>query len=243
MKLFIGTSGYDYDEWRGKFYPDDVPKKKRLPYYASKFGTVEINASFYRKPSQKQLDNWAAQVPGDFHFAFKAWQRITHQKRLRDCADLVTVFNDELRAMGPRLGPVLYGLPPNFKKDVPRLRDFLNQLPRDLKAAFEFRNESWFDDETYKALSDFGVALCIGDLDELRTPFVRTARFGYLRLRRASYSLDELKEWSQKIDGAGFSEDVYCYFKHEDEAKGPDFALELLRIRGSSLIEVTQRGL
>ena len=228
MRILIGTSGYDYDEWKGSFYPDDVPKKKRLPYYASKFGTVEINATFYRKPSKKQLDNWAAQVPEGFTFAIKAWQRITHHARLRDCAELTDAFLTELRALGPRLGPVLYGLPPNFKKDVPRLREFLNGLPRDLKSAFEFRHASWFDDETFQALRDFGVALCIADMEELQTPFVRTAPFGYLRLRRADYP--DLQPWADKIEQGGFSEDVSVYFKHEDEGKGPAFAQRLVAL-------------
>ena len=228
--ILIGTSGYDYHEWKGAFYPQELKKKERLKYYASKFGSVEINASFYRKPTPKSLANWAAQVPDGFRFAFKGWQRITHHARLRDCAPLVDAFTSELRAMGPRLGPILYGLPPNFKKDVPLLREFLNQLPRDLKSAFEFRHESWFADDTWQALRDSNVALCVNDMEEISAPFVRTANYGYLRLRRAEYTEEDLKKWADKIRSGGFSEDVFVYFKHEDEAKGPGFADQLQRL-------------
>ena len=232
MKVLVGTSGYDYDEWKGAFYPAEVKKAARLPYYASRFGTVEINASFYRKPTAKALAGWSEKVPDGFTFAFKAWQRITHHARLRDCAELVSVFTSELRAMGPKLGPVLYGLPPNFKKDVPLLREFLNGLPRDLKAAFEFRNPAWLADDVYAALADFGAALCIADTDELSTPFVKTAPFGYLRLRKAEYGEAELVTYADRIRKEGFTEDVAVYFKPEDEAKGPAFAERLVAVLG-----------
>ncbi len=150
----VGTSGYNYEAWRGSFYPEDLSARKMLSYYAERFSTVEINYSFYRKPTAKILQGWAAQVPPAFHFALKAWQRITHQKRLRDCSELVTSFAEAARTLGPRLGPVLYQLPPNLKADVPLLREFLLQLPRDLRAAFEFRHASWFSEETYAALRD-----------------------------------------------------------------------------------------
>ncbi|HEX9578692.1 MAG TPA: DUF72 domain-containing protein, partial [Myxococcales bacterium] len=172
MSLLVGTSGYNYVAWRGSFYPEDLSSRKMLAYYAERFATVEINYSFYRKPTAKLLLGWAAQVPETFRFALKAWQRITHQKRLRDCADLVTAFCDAARALGPRLGPVLYQLPPNLKADVALLRDFLNQLPRDLKAAFEFRHQSWFAEETWQALRDAGAALCVAESEELATPLV-----------------------------------------------------------------------
>jgi uncharacterized protein YecE (DUF72 family) len=228
--ILIGTSGYDYDEWRGSFYPEELRKKDRLSYYASKFASVEINATYYRKPSRKSLDNWGSQVPEGFRFSFKGWQRITHQARLKDCAPLVDSFMTELRAMGQRLGPVLYGLPPNFKKDVPLLREFLNGLPRDMMSAFEFRHDSWFADDTWQALRDNNVALCINDMEEISAPFERTASHGYLRLRRADYPLSELEKWAKKIESAGFGNDVFIYFKHEDEAKGPGFAEQMKKL-------------
>src|SRR2546422_780531 len=221
VRPHVGTSGYNYEAWRGSFYPEDLPAKKMLGYYADRFDTVEINYSFYRKPAPKILEGWAAQVPERFRFALKAWQRITHQKRLRDCAELVTAFVEVARELGPRLAPVLYQLPPNLKADVPLLRDFLNHLPRDLPAAFEFRHQSWFGDDTFRALQDSAAALCLAESDELATPRVRTAPFGYLRLRRADYDEARLRDWADWVRGAGFERDVYCYFKHEDEARGP----------------------
>jgi uncharacterized protein YecE (DUF72 family) len=223
MRVLCGTSGYNYEPWRGPFYPEDLPKTKMLSYYASRFDTVEINYSFYRKPTAKLLAGWAAQVPDRFRFALKAWQRITHQTRLRE-PELASAFEEAARTLGPRLAPILYQLPPNMKADVPLLRDFLHHLPRDLRAAFEFRHESWFGDDTLRALQDSGAALCLAESDELATPRVRTAPFGYLRLRRTEYDEARLREWASWVRGAEFEQDTYCYFKHEDEARGPLFA-------------------
>jgi len=233
MRVLAGTSGYNYEPWRGPFYPDDLPKTKMLAYYATRFDTVEINYSFYRRPTAKLLTGWAAQVPERFRFALKAWQRITHQARLRDSSELVSGFADAARALGPRLAPILYQLPPNLKSDAALLRDFLNQLPRDLPAAFEFRHTSWFSDETFRALSDAGAALCVAESDELSTPRVHTAPFGYLRLRKAEYDDAQLRSWAEWVRGAGFAQDVYVYFKHEDEARGPAFANTFLQIVSS----------
>ncbi len=226
MTVHVGTSGYNYEAWRGSFYPEELSSKKMLGYYAERFDTVEINYSFYRKPTAKILEGWAAQVPERFRFALKAWQRITHQKRLRETEELVSSFAEVARALGPRLAPVLYQLPPNLKADVPLLRDFLNQLPRDLRAAFEFRHASWFSDETYSALRDAGAALCVAESDELATPAVRTADFGYLRLRRLDYDAAALARWAEFVKGS--PGDVFVYFKHEDEARGPAFANQFL---------------
>ena len=223
--IHVGTSGYNYEAWRGSFYPEDLSAKKMLAYYAERFDTVEINYSFYRKPTEKILQNWAAQVPERFRFALKGWQRITHQKRLRETAELVTSFTDVARALGPRLAPVLYQLPPNLKADLPLLRDFLNQLPRDLKAAFEFRHQSWFNDETFSALRDAGAALCVAESDELATPPEKTASYGYFRLRRLDYDLAALQRWAAE---AKKFEEAFVYFKHEDEARGPAFAHQFL---------------
>ena len=226
MTVHVGTSGYNYDAWRGSFYPEDLPAKKMLAYYAERFDTVEINYSFYRKPTAKILEGWAAQVPERFRFALKAWQRITHQKRLRDCAELVESFAEVARALGMRLAPILYQLPPNLKADLPLLRDFLHQLPRDLRAAFEFRHPSWFAEETWGALREAGAALCVAESEELATPPVRTGDFVYLRLRRLDYDAAALSKWAEFARGS--PGDVFVYFKHEDEARGPAFAKEFL---------------
>ena len=230
--IHVGTSGYNYEAWRGSFYPEDLPGKKMLAYYAERFDTVEINYSFYRKPTPKIVENWAAQVPERFRFALKAWQRITHQKRLRDCAELVTAFVEVARELGPRLAPVLYQLPPNLKADVPLLREFLLQLPRDLKAAFEFRHESWFTEATLSALQDGGAALCVAESEELATPPARTAAFGYFRLRRLDYDEASLRKWADQVRAPGF-EEAFVYFKHEDEARGPAFANQFLPLLDS----------
>jgi uncharacterized protein YecE (DUF72 family) len=224
MRVLCGTSGYDYEPWRGSFYPADLPRSKMLPYYASRLPAVEINYSFRRKPTENLVRGWAAQVPEQFRFALKAWQRITHHARLRDASDLVSEFNDVARALAGRLGPVLYQLPPNLLRDDVLLREFLVRLPREVAAAFEFRHESWFADETFRSLSDAGAALCVAESDELLTPRVRTAPFGYLRLRKTQYARKELDSWADWVRGAGFAADVFAFFKHEDEAKGPRFA-------------------
>jgi uncharacterized protein YecE (DUF72 family) len=228
MQVWCGTSGYNYDPWRGPFYPDDLPKSKMLAYYASRFDTVEINYSFYRRPTAKLLSGWASQVPERFRFALKAWQAITHRARLRE-PELVGPFADAARSLGGKLAPILYQLPPNLKQDVPLLRDFLHHLPRDLVAAFEFRHETWFSDATFTALREFGAALCLAESDELATPRIRTSPFGYLRLRKAEYDDAALRSWAAWLREAGFTQDVFCYFKHEDEARGPRFAEQFRR--------------
>ena len=226
--VLVGTSGYNYDAWKGSFYPEKLPKAKMLAWYAGVFPTVEINYSFYRKPTEKLLAGWAAQVPPAFRFGLKAWQRITHQKRLRDCAELVAAFCDTARTLGPQLGPILFQLPPNLKADAGLLRDFLNQLPRDLKSAFEFRSDSWHSEETWQALRDAGCALCIADAEALTTPLVQTAPWGYFRLRREGYDEKALAQWAAAA--RGFPEGAFVYLKHEDEARGTRYASELARL-------------
>jgi uncharacterized protein YecE (DUF72 family) len=168
-------------------------------------------------------------VPDGFRFALKAWQRITHHARLRKTGELVASFAEAARALGPKLGPVLYQLPPNLKRDDALFAAFLQELPRDVPAAFEFRHESWFADETFRALKKASAALCVAESDELLTPRVRTARFGYLRLRRLDYSEADLDSWADWVRGAGFKGEVTAFFKHEDEAKGPEFAQSFAR--------------
>ena len=223
---YLGTSGFDYDAWVGSFYPKSLKRKERLGYYSSRFGGLEVNASFYRKPTVETAQAWCAQVPASFRFVLMGWQRVTHQKRLRDCAELVTAFAAPVRALGDRMGPVLWQLPPNLKKDAKLLRDFLAILPKDLRAAFEFRHDSWNDDEIHTILAASGAALCAADTDEkpAQRPVVRTAPFGYFRLRSTEYDEAALVRWADEVWQAGFTSDVYVFFKHEDEACGPAFA-------------------
>jgi uncharacterized protein YecE (DUF72 family) len=229
MKIYAGTSGYNYDPWSGPFYPDDLPKKKMLEFYASRFDTVEINYSFYRKPAPSTLTNWAAQVPESFRFVLKGWQRITHQQRLKDAGPLVASFWEVAQVLGERLGPILFQLPPNLHKDTALLHEFLETLPDGLRSAFEFRHESWFDEEVYALLRGAGAALCVAESEKLTTPLVSTAPFGYLRLRREDYRLEDVDAWAQRIREAAFVGEVYVFFKHEDEGNGPAFASRFLK--------------
>jgi uncharacterized protein YecE (DUF72 family) len=229
--LAAGTSGYAYKEWRGSFYPADLKPDGFLSFYASRFTTVEINATFYRMPTEKLLQGWAAAVPAGFRFALKAPQRITHQKRLKSAAEELQYFTRTAATLGERLGPTLFQLPPNFRKDLPRLLDFLSLLPTGWRAAFEFRHPSWFDDETFGALRAHGVALCVADTDpaesELAVPRVVTADWGYLRLRRAGYDEALLAEWRAWVAAREWT-DAFVYFKHEDAGAGARYAAAFL---------------
>jgi uncharacterized protein YecE (DUF72 family) len=224
MRALVGTSGYNYDAWKGHFYPEKLAKTKMLSYYAGQLPTVEINYTFYRLPNAKTLESWAGQTPDGFRFSLKASQKITHQKRLDGVGELVDYFCKTAETLGSRLGPTLYQLPPNLKKDAPRLQAFLETLPRAQKAALEFRHASWFDDTIYQLLKDAGVALCIADTDDLETPLVRTAEHGYFRLRREDYDERALAGWAERLSGLAFPSEVFVYFKHEDEGLGPAFA-------------------
>src|SRR5256885_179324 len=193
MKLYVGASGFSYKEWRGSFYPDDLSTERMLGCYAERFGTVEINNTFYGMPKPAPLKAWAAQVPTDFRFVLKATGQLTHAKRLKDAAAVVAKMLKIFDVMGKRLGPILFQLPPNFKKDVPRLDAFLELFPARRRVAFEFRHASWFDPEVFNVLRDHKTAMCIAEADdELQTPFESTAGWGYVRLRRAAYSDTEL---------------------------------------------------
>ena len=226
MRIAIGTSGYSYKEWKGTFYPDDLPAAKMLPYYAERFDTVEINNTFYRMPDPKTVAKWAGEVPDGFTFVLKSPQRITHQKKLVDCAEEVQRFFEAASELGPKLGPVLFQLPPFLRKDAPRLADFLRRLPPEQAVAFEFRHASWYDDEIYALLRGRDAALCAADTDEVEDPssvFVPTASWGYLRLRRAEYDDAALEAWAKRVNEQQWSS-ACVFFKHEDEGKGPLFA-------------------
>ena len=226
MELWAGTSGYSYKEWCGHFYPEKLPGTAMLRYYAERFRTVEINNTFYRMPAESMLTQWTQQVPGNFAFTLKAPRRITHDNRLRDSEGNVAEFIRRAEILGDRLGVILFQLPPYLKKDVPRLNDFLALLPEGKQFAFEFRNETWQDDEIYDTLRRRGAILCVTDTDEGDTPFVATADCGYLRLRRTHYNDEELAAWAAQIAAKALPR-TYVYFMHEDEALGTRFAHRL----------------
>jgi uncharacterized protein YecE (DUF72 family) len=224
MNVFVGTSDYSYKEWKGKFYPQDLPAKQMLSYYGERFGAVEINGSFYRMPTASTLAGWASEVPAGFQFAFKAPQQITHFKRLKGAEELTAQFCEVTAVLKKRLGPLLFGLPPNMKKDAARLKAFLKLLPRKLRVAFEFRHASWFDDEVFSLLKARNVALCIAEAENsVEVPFVATADWGYARLRLPEYSGAALKAWKKRLLNQDWK-DTFVFFKHEDEGKGPRFA-------------------
>jgi uncharacterized protein YecE (DUF72 family) len=221
----IGTSGYNYPEWRGSFYPEDLPAKEMFAYYSARFSTVEINYTFYRMPTPKAVDGWRAQAPEGFTYALKAPRRITHDKRLKDCQDSTSFFCETARGLGEHLGPLLFQLPPNLKCDVPRLEAFLETVPRDLRSAIEFRHDSWHTDEVFATLERYNVALCIADFGDHTTPLRQTARHGYFRLRDEGYTSDTLAQWANTIgDLAANWDETFVFFKHEEEGKGAAFA-------------------
>ena len=231
MNLYVGTSGYAYKEWKGTFYPGDLPEKQMLRYYGERFRTVEINNTFYRMPKPSVLEAWAEEVPAEFKFVLKASQRITHVQRLKDTDGSVSYLLGVAGALKERLGPLLFQLPPNLKKDVPRLREFLGLLPQRL-AAFEFRHASWFDDEVFGLLREHAATLCIAEAEnDLEVPFVATGDWGYLRLRRTDYGDAELTSWAERVLAQGWR-DAFVFFKHEDEGKGPEMARRFLELAG-----------
>ena len=228
MNVRIGTSGWNYPEWKGSFYPRDMKPAGMLAYYAERFKTVEVNNTFYRMPTPKVVDGWAATVPAGFVFVLKAPQRITHFARLRDVDDPVRVFCDTARTLGPKLGPLLFQLPPNFKVDTGRLADLLALLPPGVRAAFEFRNATWFTDEVYARLAGKNAALCVADNDDGATPAVATADWGYLRLRATGYSDDDLRGWLATMRRIGERwRDAFVFFKHEEAGTGPALGARL----------------
>ena len=232
MTLYVGTSGFAYPKWKGPFYPAGLPAKEMLGYYGERFRAVEINSTFRSLPSASALEAWASQVPAGFRFVLKAPQRITHIKRLRDVAQPLAEFLEAAAALKRRLGPLLFQLPPNFKKDLPRLRDFLTLVPRRYRVALEFRHPSWFDEEVFGLLRKHRAALCIADAgDEPDDPFVATADWGYLRLRRDNYDDRALKSWVKRVSGEGWR-DCFVFFKHDDEGNAPRLANRLIELAG-----------
>ena len=220
MRLLAGTSGYAFKEWKGAFYPEDLKDDAWLGYYASKFPAVEINNTFYRLPKENVLRDWAAQVPEEFTFSIKASQRITHYARLKpECADTLDFLLRNTSVLGSRLGPVLFQLPPNMKKDLPRLQGFLGLLPSDRRFAIEFRHESWFEDDVFAALQEHDVAMCLAEQEDFKCPVQATASWGYLRLHRPDYDAGALSEWARCVTAQTWS-DAYVFFKHDEDAGG-----------------------
>jgi uncharacterized protein YecE (DUF72 family) len=228
-RLFAGASGYSFKEWKGAFYPDKMKPEEMLAWYSARLPAVEINNTFYRMPAADMLRNWAQTTPEEFRFAIKASRRITHIARLKGeaAADSVKYLYDRLAELGAKRGPVLFQLPPNLKKDLPRLDAFLAMLPTGHRAAFEFRNESWFDDEVYAALRRVGAALCVSEReDNAPPPLVPTADWGYVRLRLEEYPDNDLRDWAVRLAKTDWTE-IYVFFMHEPTA--PAYAQALMR--------------
>jgi uncharacterized protein YecE (DUF72 family) len=243
VEFFIGTSGFSYPEWRGSFYPEKFATSKMLAFYAQRMRTVELNNTFYRMPKEDVLRGWAETTPPPFRFAPKASQQITHRQKLAGSADSAAYLFRTLGALGDKLGPVLFQLPPTFRKDLSRLTDFLALVPAGMKVAFEFRHASWFDDAVYGALASAQAALCIADAEDLTTPVVATTDWGYLRLRRMDYDEAALTVWAERVqakarpgEASGGTpaawHSAFVYFKHEDAGRGPQLADQMGRLLG-----------
>jgi uncharacterized protein YecE (DUF72 family) len=226
-RVLVGTSGYNYPEWRGTFYPEKFSTDKMLAYYAERFPTVEINYTFYRMPTEKLLAGWAAGTPDGFTFTLKAPRRITHDAKLQRCEDTLQSFVRIASTLGPKLAVLLFQLAPNFKKDVDVLRSFLDLLPEGTRAAFEFRHASWLEPDVFDALRARNVALCIADSEKMSTPVEATADYGYFRLRDEGYGPDDLDRWAGVVKSFP-PKDAFVYFKHEEQGLGPSFARRLM---------------
>ena len=225
MTLWVGTSGYNYSEWKGSFYPQRLPAQKMLPYYAQRLNTVEINYTYYRMPNAKILKGWDDATPQEFKLTLKAPKRITHDARLRNCEDHVKFFTETAAKLGPKLGALLFQLPPGFKQDLALLDSFLALLPEGTCAAFEFRHGSWLNEELYSRLRERNLALCVADSETMATPIVITADYAYFRLRDEGYASHEIADWARRIQShTSACKDVYVYFKHEESGTGPQFA-------------------
>lgn len=231
MNIHVGTSGYSYKEWKGGFYPSDLSVDRMLSFYATRFQAVEINYTSRNMPTVELVEKWRQSIPeSGFQFVLKAPLSMTHFRRLLNTEDVLTEFFYVVEHLQQSLGPVLFQLPDNFRKDAQRLRDFLELLPPNHRCAFEFRHQSWFDDETLSLLRTHGIALCVAEEEnELQTPFASTADWGYVRLRRSDYNDNELKTWLKKIRAQQWS-DAFVFFRHEDEGKGPRMGTRLLEL-------------
>ena len=230
MRIRIGTSGFAYKEWKGSFYPAGFKDAGMLAYYAERFETVEINNTFYRMPKPELIAKWAADTPDSFAFVLKAPQKITHIKKLEDCQPEVEYFLKSAQGLGAKRGPILFQLPPWMRKDLGKLDRFLALLPADARPAFEFRHQSWFDDETYALLKQGHATLAASETDEktgqLGPPVLATTTWGYFRLRRTDYTEADLRSWLARIREQPWSE-AWIFFKHEDEGNAATLATSL----------------
>lgn len=233
MHYLIGTSGYNYPEWRGSFYPEKFSTAKMLAYYAERFNTVEVNYTFYRIPTPALLEGWARGTPEGFRFTLKAPRRITHDAKLQRVEDLTQTFCRTAATLGSKLGALLFQLPPTMKRDDAVLGAFIDTLPEDTRAAFEFRHPSWHDEAVFAALRRRNLALCIADSEKMSTPVVPTADYAYFRLRDEGYGPGDIEAWASTIRGLTGIGNVYVYFKHEEQGKGPEFAQLLMNALGN----------
>ena len=230
--MLAGASGYSFKEWNGVFYPEKCKPGEMLPFYSGRLPTVEINNTFYRMPQAKMLEDWVACTPEGFRFAIKASRRITHMARIKpeSVGDSVDFLYKALASLDGKRGPVLFQLPPNMKKDLPRLEAFLQMLPEGHQAAFEFRNDAWFEDDVYAALKAKGAALVLSEREDATPPpMVETASWGYVRLRLENYSDSDLAEWARRLNATGWDR-VHVYFMHEPTA--PAYAQALMKHAG-----------
>jgi uncharacterized protein YecE (DUF72 family) len=227
QKLWAGASGYAFKAWKGHFYPEKIQPEAMLAYYAERLPSVEINNTFYQMPKVEVVARWAEVTPAHFRFSIKASKRITHIARLAAdaAADSVAYLYQNLTVLGAKRGPVLFQTPPFLKKDVARLHDFLQLLPEGHRATFEFRHDSWFDDEVYALLKNAGAALCVSEReDSTPPPLVETAPWGYVRLRLQNYSDADLAAWADRLAATQWQE-AHVYFMHEPTAPGYAAAL------------------
>jgi len=233
--IWVGTSGYNYPEWKGSFYPAGLPAAKMLPYYAARFPTVEINYTFYRMPTEKLVGGWAGQTPSPYKLTLKAPRRITHDNRLRNSSELIKSFCGAAGTLGDKLGALLFQLPPSSMKDVALFDAFLAELPPKLCAAFEFRHQTWPDDEIFERLARRNLAVCVADSEKMSTPVRITADYAYFRLRDEGYQPDDIRRWADTIARETAScREVFVYFKHEESGKGPEFGRLLMQHLGIS---------
>ena len=234
--IWVGTSGYNYPEWKGSFYPRDLAAAKMLPYYAARFPTVEINYTFYRMPNEQLVAGWAAQTPSPYKLTLKAPRRITHDSRLKNCGELLKGFCHVAGTLGDKLGALLFQLPPTAKKDLALFDAFIDDLPPNVRAAFEFRHPSWLAEDVFERLARKNLALCVADSEKMSTPVQITADYAYFRLRDEGYGDADIAKWTEAAkQAAATAKDVFVYFKHEDEGKGAAFGQQMMALLGQTV--------